>query len=363
MIIDIAHCVAWSVILTQYLSHGYGENSKFLGNDLTDEERHLGKRKRPGYQGGNQGSSPCNFGGRPKNEGSGRTFFDFQYFNVEYNNQLNIDCGQQGSYHPQYPVQPAPVHEIHQHHGGAQAGHKPPHGGGGHRPLPKPPKPGSGSGQFSGNGNGLFGGFFNGGNNKPNKPNRPFQGGAFSQAASEAGEGGNTGPFAGIFPSPQQFALGLSDGLQSFIGTIPAIGQSFQSILPSFSDFQWPQLPQFNPGGSSSSVNNFNRPPPIFNPATTPPSVGVATTAPFTTTTIDPDDIIYSDEIKPVNEELDPITDPYTNKGNRRRYNQRGRSFYQNNQPHYNSRSRQETYRNSPSDSYREQGRSFSFPS
>lgn len=57
-----------------------------------------------------------------------------------------------------------------------------------------------------------------------------------------------------MLPSPQQFATGLSDGIQSFIGTIPAIGQSFQSILPSFSDFQLPQLPQFNPGGTILSI-------------------------------------------------------------------------------------------------------------
>lgn len=66
-----------------------------------------------------------------------------------------------------------------------------------------------------------------------------------------------------------------------------------------------PLFQGFNP---SSSTNHFNRPP-VSSPAIATTAAPVSST-PFTTTT-DPDDVIYSDELKPVHEDYDPITDPY----------------------------------------------------
>ncbi|KAL1494461.1 hypothetical protein ABEB36_010059 [Hypothenemus hampei] len=263
--------------------------------ESNQEGRHLGKRRRPGIQ---QNSSPCHFGGghiRPKNDPvMGRFFLDLQYLNVEHNYHLNINCGGGGGHQP------------------IQAQAHPPVYGGHQKPLGHHHKPGKPA-------MGLLAGLFGGGN-------RPFQGAANlppgGASHNPAGKHsilikitdvlnktvkGTTGPgtgvfsgaFAGILPTPQQFATGLSDGIQSFVGTLPAIGQSFQSILPSFSNFQ---LPQFNPGGPPNNINSIvNRPAPPTTPSLLPLS-----------TTTDPDDIIFNDEIKPVHEDHDLITDPYT---------------------------------------------------
>ncbi|XP_048519438.1 keratin, type I cytoskeletal 9 [Dendroctonus ponderosae] len=324
----------WRILMLLHLiaaSLAYREDSQY--NDLAEEGRHGGRRRRPGSQNG----SPCNFAGssgKPKSQPQGRTFFDLQFLNLEHNYNYNINCGSGGGSYPAYP-QPAPVYEILPGEDGGHkpGGHKPSGGGGGgNKPFNRPGKPGGGGGgSFNnhGGGGGGGGGPF-GGNNRPQ---RPFQGGHSQQSSSVAdssdsgqqngGPGVFSGAFAGFFPSPQQFATGLSDGIQSFVGTIPAIGQSFQSILPSFSDFQLPQLPQFNPGDNtgpvtfaplfqgfnpSSSTNNFNRPPVSSAPIAT--TLSPVSSTPFTTTT-DPDDVIYSDELKPVHEDYDPITDPY----------------------------------------------------
>ncbi|XP_050302454.1 uncharacterized protein LOC126740465 [Anthonomus grandis grandis] len=289
------------------------ENSKFLGNSFYEEERRNGKRKkRPGYS-GNGGNSPCNFGGgysRPRSEELGRTFFDLQYFNFEQNYHYNINCGGGGNYPAHTPSQiNKPISDNL-----SQIGHKPL--GGHHKPILH--KPGGHENGFEGiiggNGGHKPGGLGSFGGGGGHKPHKPLGGGIFNRPGGIFGgnndnEGASTapynGPFAGIFPSPPQVANGFSQGIQTFIGTIPAIGQSFQSILPNFNDFQFSQRPQlFNPAGSSNKpFNNYNRP----QGGTSPPYV--STTIP--TTTIDPGDIIYSDQIKPVHEDYDPITDPY----------------------------------------------------
>lgn len=113
------------LILVATISYGDRDNSKFLGNQLTEEERHLHKRKRPGYQ--SSASGPCTGGyGKPKNQPSGRTFFDLQFLSVqnEHNYNLNINCGEGGGGGGHYPAYPAPVNEDH-------GGHKP---GGFHKP-------------------------------------------------------------------------------------------------------------------------------------------------------------------------------------------------------------------------------------
>lgn len=50
--------------------------------------------------------------------------------------------------------------------------------------------------------------------------------------------------------------------------------------------------------------NPFNR------PQTVAPTSAPVTQPPLVTTT-DPDDVIYSDELKPVHEDYDPINEPY----------------------------------------------------
>ncbi|XP_030751676.1 translation initiation factor IF-2-like isoform X1 [Sitophilus oryzae] len=343
----ILNCFLYIVLILQVLPlYGYSENSKFLGNDAAMEEKTLGKRRRPASQG--SGTSPCNFGGsgygKNKNQGSGRTFFDLQIFNVEHNNHLSIDCS--GGHGGGYPVHPAPVTELYVEDGGHKPGHghKPigNHGGGGHRPpfgghRPGGGQHGGGGGLFGGSGghhrpggNGGGGGWFGGlwGGNRPHEGSQnhgsgggPFGGNRPIRPQNAGGE--YNGPFAGIFPSPQQFATGLSDGIQSFIGTIPDIGQSFLQILPSFDNFQLPSLPQFPFGGSQSQsqaqggftngpINSFNRPPTYKPPVSTLPPI--AATSPAPTLTTDPDDIIYNDEIKPVHEDYDPVLDIYNNK-------------------------------------------------
>ncbi|XP_057654159.1 uncharacterized protein LOC130892658 [Diorhabda carinulata] len=89
--------------------------------------------------------------------------------------------------------------------------------------------------------------------------------------------------FTNILPSPQDVGQGLGNGIASFIQTIPQIGQSFQSLLPDLNNFQ---LPFF--GGSTAQ----NFPNPITNVNNGLPS----------------------DEFKPVNENHDPVTDPYKNR-------------------------------------------------
>ncbi|KAF7265779.1 hypothetical protein GWI33_020857 [Rhynchophorus ferrugineus] len=359
MLVNVRFYTACVLLLHVIPLKGAPQN-KVLDND-DQEERTFGRRKRPGFAGNQGGNSPCKFGGgygKANDQPSGRTFFDLSYFNLENNYNLNIDCSEHGGTYPNYP---APVNEIHDEDHGfgghkpfgggghKPGGHRPPYGGnhkppyyGGHHRPPhggnhrpphggnhRPPHGGFGGGNHK-PGGGSFGFFFGGGN----KPYRPHDGNDQESSTAEDGpyrpqNGGGeyNGPFAGIFPSPQQFAVGLSDGIQSFIGTLPAIAQSFQSLLPSFDNFQLPSLPQFsfggNPtlfpsisqgGGSSSGLSNpFNKPPtPATITSTFPPVVIATTTEPTTTT--DPDDIIFNDEIKPVQEDYDPILDRYRNK-------------------------------------------------
>lgn len=53
--------------------------------------------------------------------------------------------------------------------------------------------------------------------------------------------------FTSLLPKPQDIGQGLGDGISSFIQTLPQIGQSFQSLLPSFENFQLPSLPSLPP--------------------------------------------------------------------------------------------------------------------
>ncbi|XP_060522440.1 uncharacterized protein LOC132699632 isoform X2 [Cylas formicarius] len=283
------------------------ENSKFLGNELPQE-----RRRRPLNQG------PCNFGGygKPKNEASERFFLDFQFLNVENNHNYNINCGGGHPVSENYPVADSfggyrPGKPILNGNKPFQGGYKPTQGG--HH---KPHKPG---GLFNGGGffenRPILSGFLFG--NRPQGPHGP------EESSPQSQQGAFSGSFAGILPTPQQFGQGLGEGIQSFLQTIPQIGQSFQSLLPTFDNFQLPQLPsgplQFpalSQGGPVSN-NNFNRPESISGVQPTRPQVA----PPPPTTTIDPDDIIYNDEIKPVHEDYDPVTDFYNNKlppGNRR---------------------------------------------
>ncbi|KAG5886001.1 hypothetical protein JTB14_025395 [Gonioctena quinquepunctata] len=143
--------------------------------------------------------------------------------------------------------------------------------------------------------------------------NRPLQG-LFSQSSSQSQSQSGifsdvVSGFSSLLPTPQQFGQGLGDGISSFVQTLPQIGQSFQSLLPNFDDFHLPSFPSFPQGGQSGVPSNpvTSRPIITTTPASVFPNPEVGTDP------VDPDDIIYSDEIKPVHEDHDLVTDPYTN--------------------------------------------------
>ncbi|XP_030751677.1 glycine-rich protein DOT1-like isoform X2 [Sitophilus oryzae] len=283
----ILNCFLYIVLILQVLPlYGYSENSKFLGNDAAMEEKTLGKRRRPASQG--SGTSPCNFGGsgygKNKNQGSGRTFFDLQIFNVEHNNHLSIDCS--GGHGGGYPVHPAPVTELYVEDGGHKPGHghKPigNHGGGGHRPPFGGHRPGGGQ---HGGGGGLFGG--SGGHHRP------------------GGNGGGGGWFGGLWGGnrPHEGSQNHGSGGGPFGGNRP--------IRPQNAGGSQSQS-QAQGGFTNGPINSFNRPPTYKPPVSTLPPI--AATSPAPTLTTDPDDIIYNDEIKPVHEDYDPVLDIYNNK-------------------------------------------------
>lgn len=78
--------------------------------------------------------------------------------------------------------------------------------------------------------------------------------------------------FTSLLPKPQDIGQGLGEGLSSFIQTLPQIGQSFQSLLPSFENFQLPSLPSLPPlvqgttesAHTNSSFYNIKNLSPIF---------------------------------------------------------------------------------------------------
>ncbi|XP_076263455.1 uncharacterized protein LOC143198216 isoform X2 [Rhynchophorus ferrugineus] len=299
MLVNVRFYTACVLLLHVIPLKGAPQN-KVLDND-DQEERTFGRRKRPGFAGNQGGNSPCKFGGgygKANDQPSGRTFFDLSYFNLENNYNLNIDCSEHGGTYPNYP---APVNEIHDEDHGfgghkpfgggghKPGGHRPPYGGnhkppyyGGHHRPPhggnhrpphggnhRPPHGGFGGGNHK-PGGGSFGFFFGGGN----KPYRPHDGNDQESSTAE------DGPYR------------------------PQNGGGNPTLFPSISQG----------GGSSSGLSNpFNKPPtPATITSTFPPVVIATTTEPTTTT--DPDDIIFNDEIKPVQEDYDPILDRYRNK-------------------------------------------------
>lgn len=74
------------------------ETGKDLPNNYNNYDI-LARRRRPFGGGGAGGGSGCNFNGKPKTAGSGRTFFDLQFINVGYNENYEINCGGPGG-HP-----------------------------------------------------------------------------------------------------------------------------------------------------------------------------------------------------------------------------------------------------------------------
>ncbi|XP_018570921.1 uncharacterized protein LOC108910703 isoform X2 [Anoplophora glabripennis] len=271
----------------------YEEVGKHLPTNYNNHDI-LARRRHPLGGGGAGGSSGCNFNGirgRPKVTGSGRTFFDLQFLNVGYHENYEINCGSG------HPVATAGAGST---------------GLGGQKPL---------LGSLGGGQGGGHGGIFS---NKPSKPilsmilaNRPLQG-IFSQSQSQTQTqtgilGDALSGFVGLLPKPHDIGQGLGDGISSFIQTLPQIGQSFQSLLPSFENFQLPSLPSLPPfvqAGSQSMAISGSSPPVTQSPI--PPAV-VTPAAPdlVTEPTVDPDDIIYNDDIKPVHEDPD-VTGPHT---------------------------------------------------
>ncbi|CAH1106427.1 unnamed protein product [Psylliodes chrysocephalus] len=280
------------------------ENDKDLPNNVSQED-YIDGRKRP--QAGT--SSGCNFKNKRipvyKTDGSGRTFLDFAYVNVEY----NINCGGGGG-GTNYPSDNNyNANDVSQYHKPGFGGHHKPIFGGHHKPG------------FGGN-HKPDAGFNPGFGQKPGHhgsghTNRPFLSALFGNRpqhsdSQETNEPSVANNFAtsSIFPSPQEFGQGLGDGISSFVQTIPQIAQSFQSLLPNFDNFQWPQFGSLFPGQN----------------------------APNTPLVENPSSIVPNDEIKPVHEEHDPITDPYKLRlrtGNNNYY-----SSYQN----YRPRNKQEEY-------------------
>ncbi|KAJ8959137.1 hypothetical protein NQ318_022396 [Aromia moschata] len=274
------------------------------GKDLPSNSNFdlLARIKRPQTGGGGAG---CNFNGirkgKPRTDASGRTFFDLQFVNVGYNYNYDIHCGGGGSLPgrrgrmPKYGgirkigvivkclrnnaagpkswKQARRVKTIggHFQQGGQDGEHQ-----GGNRPILSA----------------LFG-------------NRPLQG-IFSQTQTQTQTGIISDTISGLtslLPKPQDIGQGLGEGISSFVSTLPQIGQSFQSLLPSFENFQFPSLPSFPSPMQGAQV-----------PPTSAPGTGSVTPVGPDQVT-DPDDTIYNDDIKPVHEDHDPVTDPHlTNK-------------------------------------------------
>ncbi|XP_072378034.1 uncharacterized protein [Diabrotica undecimpunctata] len=299
-----------------------GENGKDLPNNF-HQEQYQARIKIPTDSGT---ASGCKFGKKPvkiyKTDGNGKTFLDISYINVGYNYEYNINCGTASESESHYPSQDDNAITY----GGGHKPHRPIFGG--HH------KPGFGNHHKPGFGNkpGLGGNHHGTGsedtdleenhnNNRPNRPflsnffgNRPFQN-LFGQS-HQSSEAQQPGVFnnivtsvTSIFPSPQEFGQGLGDGISSFILTIPQIGQSFQSLLPNFGNFF----------GSAPAVQNIPNPPNPVDPGEIP------------------GDMNYNDEIKPVHEDHDPVTDPYKNRL------RPATNFYPKYQNYY-SRTKQENY-------------------
>ncbi|XP_074040966.1 uncharacterized protein isoform X5 [Leptinotarsa decemlineata] len=237
------------------------EDGKHLNNNF--QEDYQSRRRRP-----SSGASGCNFnggkGGRYKSDATGRTFFDLAFLNVGYNYQYNINCGQPGGgagIHPNEGVLGGHKPALGGHKPGL-GGHKPGLGAhkpglGGHKPIFGGHKPGLGGHEPTGDSGDHSDGFL------PHRPilsmiltNKPLQT-LFGQSSSQSGIFGDViSSVAGLLPTPQQFGQGLGDGITSFVQTIPQIGQSFQSLLPNFGDFQFPNLPSLLP----DPYNNRLRP-------------------------------------------------------------------------------------------------------
>ncbi|XP_050499233.1 uncharacterized protein LOC126879925 isoform X2 [Diabrotica virgifera virgifera] len=275
-----------------------GENGKDLPNNF-HLEQYQSRIKIPTGSGAASGSG-CKFGKKPvkiyKTDGNGKTFLDIQYINVGYNYEYNINCGTVGGSESQYPSQDDNAITYgggHKPHRPIFGGHHKPGFGNHHKPgIGNHHKPLGGNHQGTASEDTDLDETHN--TNRPNRPflsnffgNRPFQN-IFGQShqSSEAQQPGVfnniVNSFTSILPSPQDFGQGLGDGISSFILTIPQIGQSFQSLLPNFGNFF----------GGAPSVQNIPNPP----------------------SPVDPGDMTYNDEIKPVHEEHDPVTDPYKNR-------------------------------------------------
>ncbi|XP_074040963.1 uncharacterized protein isoform X2 [Leptinotarsa decemlineata] len=297
------------------------EDGKHLNNNF--QEDYQSRRRRP-----SSGASGCNFnggkGGRYKSDATGRTFFDLAFLNVGYNYQYNINCGQPGGgagIHPNEGVLGGHKPALGGHKPGL-GGHKPGLGAhkpglGGHKPIFGGHKPGLGGHEPTGDSGDHSDGFL------PHRPilsmiltNKPLQT-LFGQSSSQSGIFGDViSSVAGLLPTPQQFGQGLGDGITSFVQTIPQIGQSFQSLLPNFGDFQFPNLPSLLPGGQGLVPTRpvIPRPTPAPAPAPTFAPTTVFPNPDVGPDPVDPDDIIYSDETKPVHENHDLVTDPYNNR-------------------------------------------------
>lgn len=155
-----------------------------IGKDLPTNYNNndiLARRRIPLGGGGVGGSSGCNFNGirRPKATGSGRTFFDLQFFNVGYHQNYEINCGGTGG----HPIATAVSGSV------GSGGHKPLLGKGDMKTKKQTIFKIAYMSVIGGHGGGVGqGGIFS---NKPSKPilsmilgNRPLQG-IFSQSQSQ----------------------------------------------------------------------------------------------------------------------------------------------------------------------------------
>ncbi|KAJ8922910.1 hypothetical protein NQ315_001452 [Exocentrus adspersus] len=253
-----------------------------LGKDLPTNSNNndiLSRKRRPlaGAAGGAAGGSGCNFNGvkrRPK-AGQGRTFFDLQFLNVGYYHTYNINCGGAPGYPGQQPVQGGHGSAVQSQAG--TLGHK--------KPILS-----------------------------MILANRPLQG-LLSDTQNMQTQTGiiadTISSLASLLPKPAEVGQGLGEGISSFIQTIPQIGQSFQTLLPSFDNFQFPSLPSMPPlteAGSSSSAGSG-----VPVPGPSSPTVTHTPPDPITEPTVDPD-IIYNDSVKPVHEDPDIVAGGPPNK-------------------------------------------------